>query len=337
MKTGWTLSALGCAALTLTIPACFSEHDTRFFGPSQGGGGGQAPEAGAAGENVGGEAGSGVGGMAGSAAGGMAGTDPGPTDPEVCYPGPSGDYSSCVALVPWSSSWGSEYGYPQHDSPQYTAPLRFVDLSTADPGLAIESNFVLDEVMQQWKGRYGVFQPHVVEKLQAIRDQTGGPLHITSGYRSPAYNASVGGVTYSRHMYGDAADIWSDTASLSQLGNICDGLGAGYVGLYETFVHCDWRNDPLDPAFFDASFPTGYPARAELPLHTARLERATEGRSWRAPATGFDEGEPLRIWTAFDADGQCIDEATARSYEPPAAAARLHVAVGGQLELEAEL
>ena len=32
-----------------------------------------------------------------------------------------------------------------------------------------------------------------------------------SGYRTPTYNKRIGSSTHSRHMYGDAADIYVDT------------------------------------------------------------------------------------------------------------------------------
>jgi len=44
------------------------------------------------------------------------------------------------------------------------------------------------------------------EVLQPIRDQF-GPVTVTSGYRSPELNASIGGSSTSQHMRGEAADI----------------------------------------------------------------------------------------------------------------------------------
>lgn len=36
-------------------------------------------------------------------------------------------------------------------------------------------------------------------------------LHVMSGYRTPYYNRKIGNTTeYSRHLYGDAADIYVD-------------------------------------------------------------------------------------------------------------------------------
>jgi len=42
--------------------------------------------------------------------------------------------------------------------------------------------------------------------LETARCQT-GPLIVTSGYRNYAYNKAVGGVAYSQHTEGKAADI----------------------------------------------------------------------------------------------------------------------------------
>ena len=43
--------------------------------------------------------------------------------------------------------------------------------------------------------------------LQPLRNLYGGPIRVTSGYRSFAVNRAVGGAKNSQHMYGEAADI----------------------------------------------------------------------------------------------------------------------------------
>lgn len=43
--------------------------------------------------------------------------------------------------------------------------------------------------------------------LQPARDYFGKPILITSGYRSPALNAAIGGASNSQHLTGEAADI----------------------------------------------------------------------------------------------------------------------------------
>jgi hypothetical protein len=46
-------------------------------------------------------------------------------------------------------------------------------------------------------------------------------------------------------------DMHSDTVSLSELAELCEDFGAGFTKLYDSHVHCDWRDDPLDSAFFE--------------------------------------------------------------------------------------
>lgn len=260
------------------------------------------------------------------------GSEPGA--PESCWLGEDRGWETCVSTIPFSASWGSDYTYPApyDSSGQYLVPERFVVIDELDPGMAIAPNFVVSEYLSSAKGPYGILQDHMTAHLQDVRDAIAGPLTVNSGYRSPAYNAGVGGVEYSRHQYGDAADLQADGWSVEDLGVVCEDLGAGYVGLYEDgHTHCDWRDDPLDPAYFPTS--RGRPAPTPLPVVGARLLR--DAGVWTAPASGFDEGEPLRRWTAYDADGRVLDSATGRSYVPPAAARRLTVRVGGRLTVEA--
>lgn len=47
----------------------------------------------------------------------------------------------------------------------------------------------------------------LVVLLQAIREHFGKPVTITSGYRTAAHNAAVGGAKSSQHLLGRAADI----------------------------------------------------------------------------------------------------------------------------------
>lgn len=54
--------------------------------------------------------------------------------------------------------------------------------------------------------------------LDPIREIWGKPIYVNSGYRSPALNKAVGGVSNSQHMKGQAADITTgNTASNRKL------------------------------------------------------------------------------------------------------------------------
>jgi len=50
--------------------------------------------------------------------------------------------------------------------------------------------------------------------LQPIRDKYGKPIIVTSGYRCEQLNKAVGGVTFSQHCQGQAADIKSVSDSV---------------------------------------------------------------------------------------------------------------------------
>lgn len=47
----------------------------------------------------------------------------------------------------------------------------------------------------------------IEQLLDPIRAAWGGPISVNSGYRSPALNKAVRGVSNSQHMKGEAADI----------------------------------------------------------------------------------------------------------------------------------
>jgi uncharacterized protein YcbK (DUF882 family) len=84
----------------------------------------------------------------------------------------------------------------------------------------------------------------VVDKLQEIRDKVGFPLKITSGYRCPKHNLAIGGAKGSKHMTGQAVDIWIKDLSPSQkfalVGHsFCEFQG---VGIGETILHVDIRD-----------------------------------------------------------------------------------------------
>lgn len=89
----------------------------------------------------------------------------------------------------------------------------------------------------------------LAKNLQVLRDHLGEPIHINSGYRSPAHNAKVGGKKNSYHMKAMAADITCKSKTPKQLAAIIEKLIAakkmkqGGLGIYPGFVHFDVRRD----------------------------------------------------------------------------------------------
>lgn len=264
--------------------------------------------------------------------------EPDPSDPieptapgALCFPGPDDADDVCVDVVPYdAASFGSAYAYPSSSDARYQAPIRYIDLTLWDTDIPIAQNFVLGELVGVEKGRWAVLQPHFVRSLQRVRDAVGGPVSVNSGYRNPSWNAGVGGVEFSRHQWGDAADIASNGVALEDLGAICEDMGAAYVGYYAAHVHCDWRDDTLDPVLFGIA---AGGASLAPPEHDASLVPGAPGAPWTAPASGWEEGEPLRAWTARDADGEVISTHTGSTFTPPDEAATVEVRVGGEIEL----
>ena len=88
---------------------------------------------------------------------------------------------------------------------------------------------------------------HLVEKLR----ERFGATTINSAYRSPAYNAAVGGKVASRHMSNDALDVRCATGTPEQWAEFLRGVRrggvfAGGIGTYPTFVHVDTRGTNTD-------------------------------------------------------------------------------------------
>ena len=84
-----------------------------------------------------------------------------------------------------------------------------------------------------------------------------GPVTVNSGYRTPSYNASVGGASNSFHIYtahdtnDPAADVSCAKGSPSQWHSKLNSIrqangGNGGLGRYSTFVHIDLRDYPSD-------------------------------------------------------------------------------------------
>lgn len=84
-------------------------------------------------------------------------------------------------------------------------------------------------------------------QLQVLRDYIGIPIHLNSGYRTEAYNNSVGGSPKSQHKLAKAADMTTVKYTPKQLGAIIkklikeDKILQGGVGIYPSFVHYDIR------------------------------------------------------------------------------------------------
>lgn len=78
-------------------------------------------------------------------------------------------------------------------------------------------------------------------RLQDIRSHFGKPMTINSAYRTPEYNAKVGGARSSYHMNGRAFDITVKGVPLDEICEYAEKIGVKGIIRYNTFVHLDSR------------------------------------------------------------------------------------------------
>ena len=75
----------------------------------------------------------------------------------------------------------------------------------------------------------------LVVLLQCIREHFGAKVHITSGYRTAAYNATLPGASKnSQHIQGRAADFWVEGVPVATVAAYAEKLlpGRGGIGRY---------------------------------------------------------------------------------------------------------
>ena len=101
----------------------------------------------------------------------------------------------------------------------YRPPVGFVEVTRDNENTFVSPHFQLKQFICKQSGsypKYIVLNDALVQRLEqllALANESGyraGTFHVMSGYRTPAYNRSLGNVVYSRHTFGSAADIFID-------------------------------------------------------------------------------------------------------------------------------
>lgn len=101
----------------------------------------------------------------------------------------------------------------------YAPPAGFVEVTKELEDVLVSPHFTLGQFVckQQGSPRYLVLRSTLLVKLEAMlatlnrRGIEARTFQVLSAYRTPFYNAAIGNATrFSRHQYGDAADIFVD-------------------------------------------------------------------------------------------------------------------------------
>mgnify|MGYP002857695991 FL=1 len=116
----------------------------------------------------------------------------------------------------------------------YVEPEGFIEVTQKNQDLLLSPHFKLKEFTSKQRSGYPKFvylRPSLLLKLEMLRREMNmnnihvSNLVIMSGYRTPQYNKSIGNVKFSRHVYGDAADIFVDNDGNYRMDDLnSDGL-----------------------------------------------------------------------------------------------------------------
>jgi hypothetical protein len=143
-----------------------------------------------------------------------------------------GESLAVVPIVPFrgktSRSGSYRVGFWPDDAlaaknSRYVAPRGFIEVTPENQATSVSKHFTLRDFLTHdqtdvWPKAL-VLSPALLDKLELIHDELereGLPsrLHVMSGFRTPQYNAlgvgRGGRASHSRHMYGDAADVFID-------------------------------------------------------------------------------------------------------------------------------
>ncbi|WP_423245034.1 YcbK family protein [Eubacterium maltosivorans] len=82
--------------------------------------------------------------------------------------------------------------------------------------------------------------PELLEKIEALRCSFGRPVIITSGVRCAARNEEVGGVSWSFHKRGCAADLYCPGVSVGDLAAGAKDCGLNVLPYYSSgYIHVE--------------------------------------------------------------------------------------------------
>lgn len=114
---------------------------------------------------------------------------------------------------------GSYPAKPLRGLPLYLPPEGFIEVTAENRDVLIAPHFTLGQfVCKQGSGfpKYVALRERLMLKLERVLEgvnragYAADTFFVMSGFRTPAYNQAINNGQYSRHIYGDAADIFID-------------------------------------------------------------------------------------------------------------------------------
>jgi len=104
----------------------------------------------------------------------------------------------------------------------------------------VSQDFTVGEFACRKTSTMVLLAPTLITLLQQLRTRLNKPVHITSGYRTPEYNAKIKGAAESRHMLGLAADLEVPKGTTNwELAGLAYVVGFRRIGVAHGFIHVD--------------------------------------------------------------------------------------------------
>lgn len=130
------------------------------------------------------------------------------------------------------------YPPPRPGAVDYTRPRALFGLEASQTRIPVSRHFTIGQFLCKQRADWPRFLrldarlltllDTLVAELRA-RGHDIDTLGVISGYRTPLYNAAIGNVPYSRHVFGDAMDVYVDADGDGRMDDL-DGNGRQDVG-----------------------------------------------------------------------------------------------------------
>jgi len=145
-----------------------------------------------------------------------------------------------------------EYRLSRDRSP----PPGFIEAHPEVLGLRVAPGFVLRQFLPHQPGnpRYLALSEALLLKLEAVLEEVKASgieartLHVMSGFRTPFYNRAIGNTTdASRHLWGDAADIFIDETGNGRMDDLTGNGSGGHEDallLHQIVERVEARGEP---------------------------------------------------------------------------------------------
>lgn len=145
---------------------------------------------------------------------------------------------------------------PLRDNPRYAPPTSLVEVTEDNQDTLVSPHFRVRQFLTKQGGdwpKYVALDERLLLKLEMIlgkvREQgvDAPTLHVMSGYRTPMYNRRIGNVPYSRHVYGDGADIFIDVDGNGRMDDLNGDDRSDYT---DAKVLAGWVAELFDDPFY---------------------------------------------------------------------------------------